>query len=132
LHELLLAIPEEGTTVEGFVRLLRPFVAAIGDQHTSIDTHYEMNGAAPGGVPFVFEPIEHSLYLLVPFLPADEEYVGSLLVSVAGVPTAEIVERLARLEGVENEYFALRQLGRSTSARFTSEPAPDRRIRFPL
>jgi len=113
LHELLHAIPEEGMNKDDFVKLLRPFLASIGDQHTSIYTEYSTDDSAPGGVPFVFEPIERSLYVLVPFLPADEKYIGSLLISVEGVRTAELMERFTRLEGAENEYFVLRQLGRS-------------------
>ena len=112
LQKLLRAIPEEGMTKDEFVQLLRPFVATIGDQHTSIYTEYEKDNAAPGGLPFVFEPIEKSLYVLVPFSPSDNEYIGSRLVSVEGVPLDSLVQRFSRVEGVENEYFALREFGR--------------------
>jgi len=76
LHEVLSSIPQDGMTRDEFIKLLRPFVAAIGDQHTSIYTGYETDNAAPGGLPFVFEPIEKSLYVLVPFSPSDNEYIG--------------------------------------------------------
>jgi hypothetical protein len=112
LHEVLRSIPQDGMTRDEFVKLLRPFVAAIGDQHTSIYTTYETDMAAPGGLPFVFEPIEKSLYVLVPFSPSDNEYIGSRLVSVEGVPLDSLVQRFTRVEGVENEYFALREFGR--------------------
>ncbi|MGD8969523.1 MAG: hypothetical protein PVI07_18615, partial [Anaerolineae bacterium] len=36
LHQLLNAIPEDGMTRDEFVRLLRPFIAAVGDGHTVI------------------------------------------------------------------------------------------------
>ena len=111
LQKILHAIPEEGMTKDEFVRLLRPFVATIGDQHTSIYTVYETDNAAPGGLPFVFRPIEKSLYVLVPFSPSDNEYIGSRLVSVEGVPLDSLVQRFSRVEGVENKYFALRELG---------------------
>jgi hypothetical protein len=112
LHEVLRSIPRDGMTRDEFVKLLRPFVAAIGDQHTSIYTEYETDNAAPGGLPFVFEPIERSLYVLVPFSPSDNEYIGSRLVSVEGVPLDSLVQRFSRVEGVENEYFTLREFGR--------------------
>jgi hypothetical protein len=112
LQEVLRSIPREGMTRDEFVRLLRPFVAAIGDQHTSIYTEYQTDNAAPGGLPFVFEPIEKSLYVLVPFSSSDNEYIGSRLVSVEGVPLDNLVQRFSRVEGVENEYFALREFGR--------------------
>jgi hypothetical protein len=113
LHEVLRSIPQDGMTRDEFIKLLRPFVAAIGDQHTSIYTEYETTDhAAPGGLPFVFEPIERSLYVLVPFSSSDNEYIGSRLVSVEGVPLDSLVERYPRIDGVENEYFALREMGR--------------------
>ncbi len=112
LHEVLRSIPRDGMTRDEFIKLLRPFVAAIGDQHTSIYTNYETDRAAPGGLPFVFEPIERSLYVLVPFSPSDNEYIGSRLVSVEGVPLDSLVERFSLVEGMENEYFALREFGR--------------------
>jgi hypothetical protein len=112
LHEVLRSIPRDGMTRDEFVKLLRPFVAAIGDQHTSIYTNYETDNAAPGGLPFVFEPIEKSLYVLVPFSSSDNEYIGSRLVSVEGVSLDSLVERYPRVEGVENEYFTLREFGR--------------------
>jgi Peptidase family S41 len=112
LHEVLRSIPQDGMTRDEFIKLLRPFVATIGDQHTSIYTTYETDNAAPGGLPFVFEPIEKSLYVLVPFSPSDNEYIGSRLVSVEGVPLDSLVQRFSRVEGVENEYFALREFGR--------------------
>jgi hypothetical protein len=111
LHEVLRSIPQDGMTRDEFIKLLRPFVATIGDQHTSIYTVYETDNAAPGGLPFVFEPIDKSLYVLVPFSPSDNEYIGSRLVSVEGVPLDRLVQRFSRVEGVENEYFALREFG---------------------
>jgi hypothetical protein len=112
LHEVLRSIPQDGMTRDEFIRLLRPFVAAVGDQHTSIYTTYEVDNTAPGGLPFVFEPIEKSLYVLVPFAPSDNGYIGSRLVSVEGVPLDSLVQRYPRVEGMENEYFALREFGR--------------------
>jgi len=112
LHEVLSSIPQDGMTRSEFMRLLRPFVAAIGDQHTSIYTEYETDNTAPGGLPFVFEPIEKSLYVLVPFSPSDNEYIGARLVSVEEVPLDSLVRRFSRIEGMENEYFALREFGR--------------------
>jgi hypothetical protein len=112
LHEVLRSIPPDGMTRDEFVKLLRSFVAAIGDQHTSIYTEYETDNTAPGGLPFVFEPIERSLYILVPFSPSDNEYIGSRLVSVEGVPLDSLVQRFSQVEGVENEYFTLREFGR--------------------
>ena len=112
LHVLLNNIPEEGMTKDEFIRLLRPFFAAIGDQHTSIYSAYSINRDAPGGVPFIFSVVEQSLYVAIPFSKTDQKYFGSILVSVEGIPIDELIKRFRRSEGVENDYFALRQLGR--------------------
>jgi hypothetical protein len=113
LQQALYAIPEEGMTKNEFLRLLRPLVAGVGDQHTEIYTSYDIDMSAPGGLPFVFDVVEQSLYVIAAFLPSDSVFVGSVLVDIENVPAPEIVRRLGRLEGVENEYYALRQLGRS-------------------
>jgi hypothetical protein len=112
LHELLNVIPTNGMTRDEFVRLLRPFMAAIGDQHTSIYTEYAVDNAAPGGLPFVFGIVEKSLFVQIPFVESDLEYYGSILVSVEGVPVPELVDRFKQLEACENDYFALREFAR--------------------
>ena len=107
LHHLLNAIPESGMTREEFIRLLRPFIAAVGDAHTELWSDYSVNARAPGGVPLWFGIVEESLYVAgVP----DQEYedlIGSLLVSVEGVPLAELCARQRRLQGTENQYHVL-------------------------
>lgn len=112
LHETLNAVPEDGMTVNDLIRLIRPFLAAVGDQHTEIYSEYPADPSAPGGVPFVFDIVEKDLYVIAAFQEDDRGYAGAILVSVESVPTDELVRRLSRLEGVENEYYALRQLGR--------------------
>jgi hypothetical protein len=112
LYQALHAVPEEGMTTNDMVRLLRPFVAAIGDQHTEIYSEYASDPSGPGGIPFVFDVIEKDLYVIAAFQKEDLVYAGARLVSVEGVTTDELINRLSRLQGVENEYYALRQLGR--------------------
>jgi hypothetical protein len=110
LNHVLSSIPDEGMTKEEFARLLRPLVASIGDQHTEIYSPYELDHGAPGGVPFGFQVVGESLCVAVAFSEPDRTYIGSLLESVEGVSVPELVDRLGRLEGVENQYFALRRL----------------------
>jgi hypothetical protein len=114
LHQLLNAIPEEGMTREEFVSLLRPFIAAVGDGHTNIWDAYVVNKGAPGGVPLLFDVVEESLY--VAGVPHEEhrDLLGALLVSVEGVPLAELCERQERLEGTENQYHTLQLLARES------------------
>ncbi|MDH4156255.1 MAG: S41 family peptidase [candidate division Zixibacteria bacterium] len=111
LHETLNAVPETGMTTTELIRLLRPFVASIGDQHTSIYSVYHADPSKLGGVPFVFDIVEKDLFVIAAFQEEDSTYVGARLISVEGVGTDELIRRFSELEGVENEYFALRQLG---------------------
>jgi hypothetical protein len=109
LQRLLEAIPEDGMAREEFVRLLRPFVA-VGDAQTKLWTDYPLDGDAPGGVPLRFGVVEESLY--VAGVPDEEQrnLLGSLLVSVEGLPPPELCERQARLQGTESRYQALHLL----------------------
>lgn len=113
LQKLLHTIPAEGMTKDVFVKLLRPFVAAVGDQHTEIYTDYSVNNSAPGGLPYVFGIVERDLYIQVAFLEEDQKFYGSLLYSVEGIEVPELIDRFKKLEGCENDYFALRRFSRS-------------------
>jgi hypothetical protein len=106
LQRLLDAIPAEGMSSDEFLRLLHPFVAAIGDSHTYIRSDYRVNRLAPGGVPLRFDIVEQSLYVDGVPQGLDQDLIGATLVSVEGVPLAELVERQQRMRA-ENEYHAL-------------------------
>jgi hypothetical protein len=110
LDQLLNAIPEEGMTRDEFVRLLRPFIAAIGDGHTDIWYDYRVSETRPGGVPLRFDIVEEFLYVAGVPDEEDGDLIGALLVSVEGVPVAELCERQERLKGTENLYHALQLL----------------------
>jgi hypothetical protein len=110
LHRLLNAIPEEGMTKDEFVRLLRPFVAAVGDAHTDLWDDYRVNDLAPGGVPLQFGIVEKSLYVAGVPGKAHEDLIGSILVSVEGVPLVELFQRQEQLQGTDNEYQVLQLL----------------------
>jgi hypothetical protein len=110
LHQLLNAIPKEGMTRAEFTRLLRPFIAAVGDGHTDIWYDYPVSGIAPGGVPLRFDVVEGSLYVSGVPDKEDRDLIGALLVSVEGVPLTELCERQERLKGTENKYNVLQLL----------------------
>jgi hypothetical protein len=111
LHRLLEAIPAEGMTRDEFVRLLRPFIAAVGDAHTSIWDGYKVDDYLPGGVPLRFGIVEDTFYVAgVPYRGVDRDLIGARLVSVEGVPLAELCARQRRLQGTENEYNVLQLL----------------------
>jgi hypothetical protein len=110
LHRVLNAIPEEGMTRDEFYRLLRPFVAGVGDAHTNFTGGYEVNARRPGGLPLRLAVVEQSLYVTGVTESAQRGLVGARLVSVEGVPLAELLERQRRLRGVDNIYHALQLL----------------------
>ena len=58
---MLNAIPDEGMSREEFYRLLRPFVAGVGDAHTNFTRGYGVDPRRPGGVPLRLKVVEESL-----------------------------------------------------------------------
>ena len=109
LHQALNAIPDEGMTVDEFYRLLRPFVAWVGDAHTNFLRGYEVDHDRPDAVPLRLKVVEESLVVVGVERP-NRELLGCRLVSVEGMPLAELVARQRRLQGIDNQYHALHVL----------------------
>ncbi|HUV29830.1 MAG TPA: S41 family peptidase [Acidobacteriota bacterium] len=106
-QHVLHAIPEEGMTKNEFTVLLRPFVAAIGDAHTEVYAHHNVDLTAPGGLPLRFDVAGQSL--VVSGVPGTqyESLVGALLVSVEDVSIDELGRRLRNLRPIDNQYHLL-------------------------
>jgi len=114
LDDVLNAIPETGMTRDGFIRLIRPLVAIVGDSHTAIWDSYRVSGSRPGGIPLRFGIVEQSLYVAGVNDAADRRLYGAILISVEGVPVAELIERQRRLAACENVYDVLEELATNT------------------
>lgn len=110
LQQVLNAIPDEGMTKDEFYRLIRPFVAGVGDAHTNLLGGYEVDFRHPRGVPLRFRVIEQSLVVSGTRDPKQQGLLGARLISVEGVPVEELVERQKRLQGIDNVYHALQKL----------------------
>lgn len=106
-QRLLNAIPAEGMTRGEFIRLLRPFIASVGDGHTELWSDDSGDAQAPGGVPLRFGVVEESLYVAGVPDEGSRELIGATLVSVESVPLAELCERQRQLHGTENQYHLL-------------------------
>jgi len=108
-QELLRSIPADGMTVEAFTELLLPFVASVGDGHTTIWDweNVRLDSMYPGGVPLRFEIVEQLLYVATVVSHTDRELIGSILVSVEGVSVEELRARQRRRRGIDNEYGEL-------------------------
>ncbi len=114
LDRLLHAIPEEGMDRDGFIRILRPFLAAIGDSHTELWSDYDVSQTSPGGIPVRFGIVEKSLYV-AGVLNSDHQYlIGAILSSVEGVPIAELLARQRQLVPLENDYHVLEEMSSHT------------------
>jgi len=109
LQKLLNAIPVGGATRDEFARLLRPFLAGVGDSHTELWGSYEVDAYRPGGVPLRFNVVEKTIYV-VGALDGHQEYIGSRLVSVEGLPLEVLIERQRELVALENDYHVLEEL----------------------
>lgn len=107
LQRLLNAIPAEGMTRGEFIRLLRPFIASVGDGHTELWSEDSVDAHAPGGVPLRFGVVGESLYVAGVPDEGSRDLIGATLVSVEGVPLAELCTRQTQLHGTENQYHAL-------------------------
>ena len=114
LDDVLNAIPETGMTRDEFIRLIRPLVAIVGDSHTAIWDSYRVSGSRPGGIPLRFRIVEQSLYVAGVGNTADRRLYGAVLLSVEGVPIAELIDRQRRLVAQENVYNVLEELATST------------------
>jgi hypothetical protein len=114
LQRLLNAIPESGLRRDEFIRLLRPFIAAVGDSHTEIWSDYEVNERSPGGVPLRFGIVEQLLYVTSVPNDLDHSLIGAILISVEGVPLAELCRRQEQLVALENQYHVLEELASRT------------------
>lgn len=112
LHAVMKTIPGEGMTREEFYRHVRPFVAAIGDAHTTVHGAYSHDYEEPGGVPLYFDVVGEDLYVLGVSREEERDLFGARLVSVEGVPLAEIERRLEQLRPTENEYETLGYLAK--------------------
>jgi len=112
-QEILGAIPADGLTATAFFELLQPFVASIGDSHTGILAL--AHSSTPIFMPFRTRVVER--YLVVDRVSGLdlEPLLGARLVGFEGIPIKEILQRQAKIRGMENEYghiaiFRLRTL----------------------
>lgn len=106
-QNILQSIPQQGMSKDDFIRLLRPFIASIADGHTVLLTSYSYDRTAPGGIPLSFASIEKCLYVDGVLSKKDKALLGARLLSVVGVPFAEMLKRVYTLQGVENDYHGL-------------------------
>lgn len=107
-QDMLQSIPPQGMAKDDYLRLLRPFVAAIRDGHTVLLR--PRNDQGLGLMPLSFASIERCLF--VDGVPSgkDKALLGAKLLSVEGVPLAEMIKRMPNMLGIENDTHCLMML----------------------
>src|SRR5262245_35579429 len=107
--DIAAALPAEGLDDATFLRLLRPFVAALGDGHTSF-----FPLPAPPGPPdyprLTWDVVERELYVASVTHEEDRPLLGARLAAIGGVAAGELADRLAQMRGCDNEKQLLAQL----------------------
>jgi len=122
LQQLIRGIPESGmSTIELHARL-QPFIANLGDGHTSLpfDTSTR-NRADPGGIPLYFEVLDQRLWVAAVTSGDQLDLIGTTLEAVEGVPFAELVQRESLQRGHDNVHHALSNLA-GFGALYFAEP----------
>lgn len=111
LQQLIRGIPESGmSTIELHARL-QPFIANLGDGHTSLpfDTSIR-NRADPGGIPLYFEVVDQRLWVAAVTSGDQLDLIGTTLEAVEAVPFAELVQRESLQRGHDNVHHAISSL----------------------
>jgi len=109
LQETLAAIPESGITADEFYSHLLPFVASIGDGHTTLTNPTPVEDTFPG-LPLGFKAVDKNLYVSEVYREEDRGFFGARLTSVQGVSLAELLKRQRNLKGYDNLYQNLTNL----------------------
>ena len=110
MQNLIRTIPPEGMTRTEFYELLCPFVAAVGDGHTSL-RNPQPRVQASGGIPLRFQVVEKKFYVAGVTDSIYRNFIGSELISIEGLTVDELMQRQSLLRGCDNEYQVMRYIG---------------------
>ncbi len=113
-QNILNGIPADGMNRDEFYRLISPLIAGVGDMHTWMNAPYDHNWlTGPWGIPLYFKIVDSSLYVAGVPDQSQRGLLGSVLVSVEGVPFEELLERNRNRIGAENTYSVLRDMAKT-------------------
>lgn len=111
LDTALRAIPDEGMSIPEFYRLARPIAASVQDGHTKLSPLRDVEPAP--GLWIELEPVGRSLYVSGVYGRRDRALLGMRLTALAGVPVAELLLRMGRMKGYDNELHNLVHLAQA-------------------
>jgi hypothetical protein len=111
LQRLIRGIPESGLSTTELHARLQPFIASLGDGHTSLpfDTSTR-NKVDPGGIPLYFEVVDQRLWVAAVTSGDQLDLIGTTLEAVEALPFAELVQRESLQRGHDNAHHALSSL----------------------
>lgn len=104
LESLVRAIPEDGETVGEFYERVAEFAAKVRDVHTGVSAPDESGVEVDGRLPIGFRVVEADLYVDAVYDDAHADLLGGRLVSVEGVPTTDLEDRVSTVESADNRY----------------------------
>ncbi len=110
-HRIEQNLRESGATAEQFSQTALAFLARLEDGHTRISPLSSAD-SPQYRLQFPLQGVPAGDGLMATIVPENmKEFMGARIVSIGGVPTDELLERVARLTPVENEYGAYKVLG---------------------
>lgn len=108
-RDILAVIPDDGISVADLLRLMRPLVAFLRDGHTRIGL--DMQGEPEAlRLWLEWEVVERELYIAAVYRPEDERLLGARLRALDGICAGELLARMGRIQGYDNEYQNLLHL----------------------
>lgn len=113
--DIFTALPDRGLTREQFLRLVRPLVASLGDGHTSITLPAHEQPTNRLHLWLEWDVVERQLYISQIYRPEEEVLLGARLQALETIPFAELVGRMGRLQGFDNEQMNLMNLASALS-----------------
>jgi hypothetical protein len=112
VETILQSVPDSGMTADDLYTLVAPLAAAAGDGHTAVSDPHDYDVYAPGGIPLYFDVACEGLIVMAVLRDDHREFIGSRLLSVAGVPVDTLLLRLAHFRAADNRYQLLSNLGK--------------------
>lgn len=100
LEQTIRDIPTDGETAAEFYPRVAELAARVRDGHTDVASPDD--AGAPGKLPVRLRVVGPELYVDEVYDESYRNLLGARLVSVEGVPTATLLDRIATLEGSDN------------------------------
>ena len=111
LQRLMRDIPESGLSTMQLHARLQPFIASLGDGHTSLPFDSSTRSKTdPGGIPLYFEVVDQRLWVAAVTSGDQLDLIGTTLEAVEAVPFEELVQRESLQRGHDNVHHALSSL----------------------